>query len=53
MTFQWRGNMVVGCEPAARKTPLFTGSPRVLPPVKEHVEALEKRLGSPTSSPAK
>jgi hypothetical protein len=31
VTFDWLGNMVVGVDPAATKTPLYTGSPRVLP----------------------
>jgi hypothetical protein len=35
MTFKWRGNMVVSADPPATKTPLFTGKPRVLPPVPE------------------
>jgi len=31
LTFDWLGNMVVGVDPAATKTPLYTGRPRVLP----------------------
>ncbi|MBN1553722.1 MAG: glycoside hydrolase family 127 protein, partial [Phycisphaerae bacterium] len=31
MTFQWLGNMVVGTDPAASKTPLYIGKPRILP----------------------
>ena len=29
--FEWLGNMVVSSDPAATKTPLFSGKPRVLP----------------------
>lgn len=32
MEFMWLGNMVVDTNPKARKTPLFTGKPRLLPP---------------------
>ena len=32
MTFHWLGNMVVAADPPAKKTPLFTGRPRLLPP---------------------
>jgi hypothetical protein len=32
VTFKWQGNMVVSVDPPAEKTPLFTGSPRILPP---------------------
>lgn len=32
MTFNWLGNMVTSADPAATKTPLFTGKPRLLPP---------------------
>jgi hypothetical protein len=31
VAFEWKGNMVVSADPAAHKTPLFTGKPRVLP----------------------
>lgn len=29
--FEWLGNMVIGVDPPAKKTPLFTGMPRLLP----------------------
>ncbi len=32
LTFEWLGNMVVGCDAPAGPTPLFTGRPRRLPP---------------------
>jgi len=32
VTYFWRGNMVVGSDPAATKTALFIGRPRKLPP---------------------
>ena len=31
MTFQWLGNRVVGCDPPAELTPLFSDTPRLLP----------------------
>jgi hypothetical protein len=31
MKFQWLGNMVLAANPAAQKTPLFIGKPRLLP----------------------
>jgi len=31
VTFHWLGNMVVGSDPPAHGTPLFTGKPRTLP----------------------
>ncbi len=34
LTYQWAGNMVVDVTPKAKKTAIFTGRPRVLPPVK-------------------
>jgi hypothetical protein len=34
MTFHWVGNMVVSASPPAAGTPLFTGRPRLLPPVR-------------------
>jgi hypothetical protein len=37
MTFQWLGNMVIGVDPPAQKTPLFTGKPRLLPPPPAYV----------------
>jgi hypothetical protein len=30
--FEWLGNMVISADPPAKKTPLFTGRPRLLPP---------------------
>jgi hypothetical protein len=35
MTFHWRGNMVLQADPPGGRTPLFTGRPRVVPPVPE------------------
>jgi len=32
MRFGWLGNMVIGSDPGPQKTPLFTGTPRRLPP---------------------
>ena len=32
VSFHWLGNMVMRSDPPARKTPLFLGKPRVLPP---------------------
>lgn len=32
MSFHWLGNMVIRSDPPARKTPLFAGKPRILPP---------------------
>ncbi len=32
VTFAWCGNMILSSTPRAERTPLFTGSPRVLPP---------------------
>lgn len=36
ITFIWRGNMIVSSTPRAERTPLFTGSPRVLPPAPKY-----------------
>jgi hypothetical protein len=33
MKFEWLGNMVVSVDPAATKTPLFLGKPRLLPAI--------------------
>ena len=33
MTFTWLGNRVLDAAPAGGPTPLFTGKPRILPPV--------------------
>ncbi len=33
LKFEWLGNMVTSVDPPATKTPLFTGKPRVLPPL--------------------
>jgi hypothetical protein len=32
LTFQWLGNSVISSDPAADRTPLFGGKPRLLPP---------------------
>jgi predicted dehydrogenase len=33
VSFEWLGNMVIRSDPAAARTPLYTGSPRQLPPI--------------------
>lgn len=38
MTFKWRGNMVIGASSEGGKTPLFTGKPRILPPVPANID---------------
>jgi hypothetical protein len=35
LTFRWLGNMVTDSSPAGGPTPLFTGKPRLLPPLPE------------------
>ncbi len=38
IAFQWIGNRVVGTDPAPGKTPLYTGKPRILPPLPEELK---------------
>ena len=32
VTYEWLGNMVIGVDPAAEKTPIFSPEVRMLPP---------------------
>jgi hypothetical protein len=42
LKFEWLGNMATSVDPPATKTPLFSGSPRILPPPPEVVSAPAK-----------